>query len=376
MIKAGLTEEQIQAFRSGDVNKIRQLVIREIDEWLHDELFSHHCERNAPDSKGDSKAPGTNAAKVEVGTAQITTRIDVPAQCLPKLRHDSDSNRYYAHLFDQEWTPSHENELWFVGTGIMAAKHLTAEAKTTIEIADKLLYCVGDRATERLLLCLNPSAQDLSTFYNDGKPRNQTYSEIVEIIIETLQICRRVCVAYYGHPGFFVSASYQAIRRAREMGYRAYMLPAVSSLDCLFSDIGIDPSRYGCQVLEATDMLARKRRPDISASLILYQAGCVGDPGYNSKGYDRRNVPLLANYLAEFYGVGHEVVLYEASQYKIREPRLERIRIGDLPFIRLSGTTTIYIPPVGLPPFDKDMVYNLGIAESLHNEIHGTSNEE
>jgi maleate cis-trans isomerase len=32
------------------------------------------------------------------------------------------------------------------------------------------------------------------------------------------------------------------------------MLPAVSSLDCLFCDLGVDPST-GCQIVEATDLL-------------------------------------------------------------------------------------------------------------------------
>jgi hypothetical protein len=39
-----------------------------------------------------------------------------------------------------------------VGTGI-AVGHVTAEARAWIEQANKVLYCVADAATERLVLC-------------------------------------------------------------------------------------------------------------------------------------------------------------------------------------------------------------------------------
>ena len=100
------------------------------------------------------------------------------------------------------------------------------------------------------------------------------------------------------------------------------MLPAISSLDCLFADVGFDPSRHSCQIVEATDLLARAKKPDITASVIIFQVGCVGDLGYNSRGYDRRNVPVLAEYLSKFYGEDYEVILYEAAQYPICQPKI------------------------------------------------------
>ncbi len=39
---------------------------------------------------------------------------------------------------------------------------------------------------------------------------------------------------FYGHPGIFVNPSRRALTIARQEGYQALMLPAVSSIDCLF----------------------------------------------------------------------------------------------------------------------------------------------
>ena len=118
---------------------------------------------------------------------------------------------------------------------------------------------------------------------------------MVALILEALPLYRRVCAVFYGHPGIFVWPSYKAIQLAREDGYRAYMLPAVSSLDCLFADVGFDPSRHSCQILEATDMLVRSREPDTEAAVVLFQAGCVGDLGTALKVTMDETFPYLAN---------------------------------------------------------------------------------
>src|SRR2546429_6584747 len=44
-------------------------------------------------------------------------------------------------------------------------------------------------------------------------------------------------------------------RQAREEGFEAEMLPAVSAEDCLFADLGVDPGDEGCQSFEATSFL-------------------------------------------------------------------------------------------------------------------------
>jgi hypothetical protein len=139
------------------------------------------------------------------------------------------------------------------------------------------------------------------------------------------------------------------------------MLPAISSLDCLFADVGFDPSRHSCQIVEATDMLARARKPDTTASVIIFQVGCVGDLGYNSRGYDRRNVPILSEYLSSFYGEDYEVIIYEAAQYPICNPKIKLIKIKDLADAKPTGLTTMYIPPKSLPPRDEKMISRLGL---------------
>ena len=54
------------------------------------------------------------------------------------------------------------------------------------------------------------------------------------------------------------------------------MLPAVSSFDCLISDLGIHLGE-GCLIFEATDLMIRQRRIDVASHLIILQVAARGE---------------------------------------------------------------------------------------------------
>jgi uncharacterized protein YabN with tetrapyrrole methylase and pyrophosphatase domain len=194
---------------------------------------------------------------------------------------------------------SKKGSLTIVGTGIRTSQ-LTTEARSHLMAAEKVLYCVADAATERLILKLNQTAESLYDKYGEGKQRRETYNEMTETTLEYVRKGLDVCVAYYGHPGFFVNPSHRAIKIARAEGFEAKMLPAVSSVDCLISDLGIDLAS-GCQIFEATDLMLRQRLVDPHSHVIILQVSALGDLRYSFKGYDYRHLPSLGEYLARIY---------------------------------------------------------------------------
>ena len=66
---------------------------------------------------------------------------------------------------------------------------------------------------------------------------------------------RRVCGAFYGHPGVFTRVPNKAIAQARAEGFEAHMEAGVSAEDCLYADLGIDPGEVGCQQYEASQFM-------------------------------------------------------------------------------------------------------------------------
>jgi uncharacterized protein YabN with tetrapyrrole methylase and pyrophosphatase domain len=267
-------------------------------------------------------------------------------------------------------TTAKHGSLTIVGTGIQVAGQLTIEARNCIEHSDKLLYLVVEPIGEEYLRSLNPTAESLQIFYEEGKDRFLTYMAMVDRILEEVRSGRTTCVAFYGHPGVFVLPSHEAIRRAREEGFYARMLPGVSAEDCLFADLGLDPALPGCQSFEATDFLIHKRQFDERCSLILWQIGVIGVITYCYAEYAPTNVDVLAEYLIQRYSPEHQVIIYEAAIFPIYDPIKVSVPLSDLVKAKITPISTLYVPPKKIDsPCDTEMLARLGMDEQAIHSI-------
>jgi len=258
-----------------------------------------------------------------------------------------------------------KGSLVVIGTGIKTVGQLTVEAIAWMQKADKLLYVVGDPVAKETITQLNPEgAESLSDLYAEGKPRIETYNQMVERVVECVRSGMLTCLACYGHPGVFVYPSHEAIRRVRSEGYSAKMLPGISAEDCLFADLGIDPAINGCQSYEATDFFVNGRKIDPTSSVILWQIGVVGDATYKKNGYDLSAFPLLLERLLQYYPANHTVYLYEAAVYPGCEPVIQSVPLYALGQAGLSASQTLYIPPAYPTTFDYAMYYRMNLAGS------------
>ena len=136
------------------------------------------------------------------------------------------------------------------------------------------------------------------------------------------------------------------------------MLPAVSALDCLIADLGIDPGE-GLQAYEATEFLLYGRRPDPTAPLVLWQLSVVGADRW-SPAPDVSRLGVLVAALVDVYGDDHEVVLYEASPYPVAGPRIERRPLGRLGEAEITPMASLLVPPLASPEARPDVARLLG----------------
>jgi uncharacterized protein YabN with tetrapyrrole methylase and pyrophosphatase domain len=266
------------------------------------------------------------------------------------------------HEGDVNGNGTKKGSLVVVGTGIRTVGQLTGEAIAWVKAADRVLYVIADPIGEQSILRLNPKgAESLQHLYAEGKPRIDTYNEMIDRILECIRSGLTTCAAFYGHPGVFVYPSHEAIRRARAEGYSARMLPGISAEDCLFADLGVDPGITGCQSYEATDFLLNGRRIDPSSSLVLWQIGVVGDWTYKRGAYDISALPLLVERLLQLYPATHPVYVYEAAVYPGVEPRIIPTQLAALGQAPLTASSTLYVPPA-LAPSPDPHIYQQFIA--------------
>ncbi|MBX9569374.1 MAG: hypothetical protein K2X77_10795 [Candidatus Obscuribacterales bacterium] len=254
--------------------------------------------------------------------------------------------------------------LTVVGTGIRFTQ-MTMESQEAIKTAGKVLYLVADPLSAAWIRELNPTAESLHLFYEDGKDRGITYKQMVDRILDEVRKGQEVCAAFYGHPGIFVNPSHEAIKLAREEGFTANMLAAVSAEDCLFADLGIDPSVDGCQTFEATDFLVFKRQFDTTSSLIIWQIGCVGDLTFNPHPSDPSGINVLVDYLLEHYSPSHPAILYQSNVLPICKPIIRYLTLAEIREATINQITTLYIYPKARRPVDEKHLSKLGLVQKV-----------
>jgi uncharacterized protein YabN with tetrapyrrole methylase and pyrophosphatase domain len=245
------------------------------------------------------------------------------------------------------------------GTGILGVGHITLETLGYIKQADVTFSVIADPVTDQFLQETARQYRPLHGLYRDGEDRHPVYDAMVDCVVESLADHNLVCALFYGHPGVFVDPSRRIIRAARELGHDAKMLVGISSVDCLFSDVGLDPARAGCQVFDASDFLRRSRELDPHVPLVLLQIGVIGDPTFQPNRMQGPHLDVLTEKLARAYPLTHQVVLYEASPFVVSKPRVDTITLAELPDAQASGLTTLYVPSVGLAPRDTEMAARL-----------------
>src|SRR3546814_5049651 len=81
--------------------------------------------------------------------------------------------------------------------------------------ADVVFGAVSDPIVELWLQQMHPDVRSLQPCYAEGKFRHDTYREMVAAMLAEVRAGRRVCGAFYGHPGVFARVPHKAIAQAR-----------------------------------------------------------------------------------------------------------------------------------------------------------------
>lgn len=267
-------------------------------------------------------------------------------------------------------TPRTSGSLVCVGVGMTLGSHITPLSRSHIEKADVVFTALSDAVIELWLAKMNPDVRSLQPLYREGQPRTTTYRQMVEVMLREVRAGKRVCGAFYGHPGVFAWPAHKAIEIARSEGYPAHMEPGVSAEDCLYADLGIDPGKYGCQHYEATQFMLHRRHVDPSAYLVLWQVGVAGDLSVARFSTGSAYRAVLLDVLLRHYPRDHEVIVYEAATLPTRTPEIRRLPLRELPALGLSMHATLVIPP--MQPMEPDFAVRERLA-ALDSTIEETA---
>ncbi|MHA3320902.1 SAM-dependent methyltransferase [Legionella pneumophila] len=233
------------------------------------------------------------------------------------------------------------HKLIVVGSGIKSVAHLTEETKKIIQNSDKVLYLVNEEILKQWIVRESKNAESLEPIYFNSTKRVDAYANITSEIVRSYYQYTNLCVIFYGHPTVFAESALQAVKIIQAEKGNAIILPAISSMDCLFSDLKVDPGEHGCFSIDATELLIYERKLDIQSHVIILQIANLGM--FNIEKTTKLNV--LKDYLCRYYSQEQPVCLYEAAQYPTQKPRIEWLKLSDLENAKVNPISSLYIPP-------------------------------
>jgi hypothetical protein len=359
---AGLSEDEQQVVLAGDPVALRRTLSSRTGVWW--QSASKGISASTPPQPGPTPEPQEEPPHIpEPQFEPVPMENDPPAiiepppdEEPPDLDLDAAENLGPRGQNVEQYQYEEPSSIWsldgltIVGVGIRAGLQMTIETQFCIRQASKVLYLVADPISEACIKRLSPTAESLGPMYEVGKPRIEIYETMIAKILDSLEVAGDLCVAFYGHPGVLSYPARESIRRARATGRLARMLPAISTEDSLFADLGIDIGSTGLQSYEATRFLFNKYKFDSTAGLVLWQVGVLGETNWNPPHTNvRSRLEILTDYLVSVYGPTHQIFLYHAPEFPTSRPLVERLTLSALPTAEFIAISTLYIPPRGRP---------------------------
>lgn len=244
-------------------------------------------------------------------------------------------------------------DIWIVGLGIRSRDHATRELERALSSCNEVLFVDNGVATGAWLAHLCPRVTPLyGASYVERAARGDAYVQMAARVVDAALDHGPVAFGMQGHPLVYSAAPFLIRDAASLLDLTVEVLPGVSALDCLFADLWLDPALEGLQMLEATDLLLRRRPivPDIP--LLLWQVGNVESRLHTSRRSHPDRFERLRAYLLETYPPDHPVLVYFASTHPLVPPQRTTIPLSELgedPDALHPGVTLL-LPAIGPRP--------------------------
>jgi precorrin-3B methylase len=255
------------------------------------------------------------------------------------------------------------HDIAIVGLGMAGTHQITREVEETIRRSRRLFITDMALGVVEYLRTLCPEITDLTKQHKFSGHRIVLYRKMASEVVSTAMVEAPVCFATYGHPKMYCYPTTLIQRAAQVLNLRTVVLPGVSSLDTLLTDLGVDPGVDGLQIYEASDALIRNRPLQSDVGCVIYQVPIVLEPNNRLPGkHSRDNLRPFQEYLLKFYSPQHTALFVTTKTHPLLETITQRIPIGQIADRLLVNSTmgTLYIPAVR-----HREVANANLAESM-----------
>lgn len=231
-----------------------------------------------------------------------------------------------------------EADLHLLGWGHVAPNDCTLE---TLAVLDKVTTTfVLPRPPD---LGIPGEVVDLGSHYVPGRPRHDVYREIADRVLHAATVFPPVALLTFGSAPVGTAIVHLLLADAPARGLRVRVSPAVSSLEAMWGEVGIEPFS-GVLIWDATAFLVNRAVPPPGVDLLLagvtvFDVFETQDPHERLADVDLRP---LRDHLLRYFDEEHPVAFVRVASgelpgvHEILPLRLLRSSPGDI--------STLYVP--------------------------------
>ena len=217
--------------------------------------------------------------------------------------------------------------LVLIGYGVGDTLQITVESQRALAQASTAYAVSLPPNLERYLKSLRVKCVDLAARFAEQRPFAETYLEIADLILQQAQADPSVVLLSPGNPLLSNALNRFLLLKARERELAVQVLAAVSPIDAVVCQTGLDVGTFGLQVFDARRVVAREQRINPEVPLLLLQLAGVAatEPGAPLPSDVDAYAPL-GDYLTRFYPPDHTVthLTYGASGGRVASVPLNR----------------------------------------------------
>jgi hypothetical protein len=245
---------------------------------------------------------------------------------------------------DSETSTHPSPQLYLVGGGVSFPEHLTFQTLEILKQCTKIYTNLPPDEIDKIPFVIKAKIVGLWSHYIDNRNRIDNYTDVTDIVFNSISTDGRVGWLTPGHPMIFDSVSQALLDKCSVHQVTVSIVPGISCLDTIFSQLGYDPAN-GLFVYEATAAVEQNVPLNNLFAACLLQPSAFGssDAHYTSEWLP--DLKPLSTYLARFYGIDHSCAFVrsysQAGHSSITWRTLETLH--EVSFAQIAGST-LFVP--------------------------------
>jgi precorrin-6B methylase 1 len=200
--------------------------------------------------------------------------------------------------------------LVLLGYGVADSLQVTVEAQRAIGRATTVYAVTPPPGLVQYLKGLRVKVVDLGEKLSEGSGPAAVL-DVADFLLRRAVLEPPAVLFSPGNPLFLNNLARLLLQAANERGVAVTLVPGVSLLDTVISDLGLDVTTRGLQVFDARHLLGLRHQPNPRVPLLVLEVGALAQ-GF--EGAQPQDVFAgFAAYLGGFYPAAHAVTLITES---------------------------------------------------------------